>query len=79
MPVGANTPTAAGRGGQLSKDSILYGEVLDVILDKRHMSYDTSNGQVVGCCKVRVMPRDVGKDPDTCNWFHARYRSSTYR
>ena len=69
MPVGANTPTAAGRGGQLGKEPILYGEVLDVILDKRHMSYDTQNGQVVGCCKVRVMPRDVGKDPDTCNWF----------
>ena len=69
MPVGANTPTAAGRGGQLGVEPVLYGEVLDVILDKQHMSYDPSNSQVVGCCKVRVMPRDVGKDPDTCNWF----------
>ena len=69
MPVGANVPRAAGRGGQLGKELILFGEVLDIILDDNHMSYDIENGQVIGCCKIRVMPRDVGKDPDTCNWF----------
>jgi len=69
MPVGANKPTAAGRGGQLSKDPILYGEVLDIILDKRHLNYDEDNGQMIGACKVRVMPRDSGKDADACNWF----------
>ena len=69
MPVGANVPRAAGRGGQLGKELILFGEVLDIILDDNHMSYDIENGQVSGCCKIRVMPRDVGKDPDTCNWF----------
>ena len=69
MPVGANVPRAAGRGGQLGKEPILFGEVLDIILDDGHESYDIENGQVVGCCKIRVMPRDVGKEPDTCNWF----------
>lgn len=69
MAIAANKPTAAGRGGTLGKEPIMYGEVLDVILDKRHLSYSEDNGQMVGCCKVRVMPRDVGKDADSCNWF----------
>lgn len=68
MP-GANKLLAAGRSGQRSGKVLTYGEVVDIILDDSHESYDPDQALSVGCCRVRLLPEDQGKSPEECNWY----------
>ena len=49
--------------------SVMSGEVLDVILDSDHPSFDPENGFYVGCAQVRIIPQDTGKPADRCQFY----------
>jgi len=69
MAAGANKLKGAGLGGKKTSKPVAYGEVLDIILDDGHSSYDQMIGNVIGSCRVRIMPDDIGKDHDLCSWI----------
>lgn len=69
MPVGANKAMGQGLGGQKATKPVAYGEVLDIILDDSHESYDVDQSFTIGCCRVRLIPEDNGKEPELCQWY----------
>jgi len=45
------------------------GEVIDVILDSDHPSFDPESGFTIGCAQVRIIPDDTGKSADSCQFY----------
>lgn len=49
--------------------SLMSGEVLDIILDSDHPSFDPESGFSIGCVQVRITPADAGKPADRCQYY----------
>jgi len=45
------------------------GVVVDVILDTSHPDYNIDTEQVIGCCKLRLMPSEDRKEDSECSWY----------
>ena len=45
------------------------GVVVDVILNTDHPDYNVDGEQIVGCCRLRLMPGDDRKPDADCNWY----------